>query len=67
MEFSSSVAATLQELDVSGCTNLISIDAVCSCVKLRCLSMLGCVCQRARSVAAQGMQPVTGGAVDGSQ
>ncbi|KAG1662822.1 hypothetical protein FOA52_009036 [Chlamydomonas sp. UWO 241] len=36
---SSAVAATLQVIDVSGCSHLTSIDAVRSCVQLRCLWM----------------------------
>ncbi|KAG1673876.1 hypothetical protein FOA52_012901 [Chlamydomonas sp. UWO 241] len=41
LTFSSSVAATLQTIDVSGC-ELRSIDFVRSCVELRCLWMPGC-------------------------
>ncbi|KAG1676481.1 hypothetical protein FOA52_002301 [Chlamydomonas sp. UWO 241] len=40
---SSSVAATLQVIDLSGCINLHSIELVRSCAKLRCLWMPGCV------------------------
>ncbi|KAG1673210.1 hypothetical protein FOA52_013090 [Chlamydomonas sp. UWO 241] len=36
-----SVAATLEVIDVSHCAGLVSIDAVRSCVKLRCLQMPG--------------------------
>ncbi|KAG1679522.1 hypothetical protein FOA52_011123 [Chlamydomonas sp. UWO 241] len=39
---SSSVAATLQVVDISGCYHLRSIDCVRSCVKLRCLWMSRC-------------------------
>ncbi|KAG1673678.1 hypothetical protein FOA52_010546 [Chlamydomonas sp. UWO 241] len=39
--FSSSVSATLQVVDISGCA-LGSIDFVRSCVQLRCLWMPGC-------------------------
>ncbi|KAG1665816.1 hypothetical protein FOA52_015309 [Chlamydomonas sp. UWO 241] len=41
-EVSSSVAATLQVIDISCCFCLISIDAICSCVQLRCLRMPHC-------------------------
>ncbi|KAG1677658.1 hypothetical protein FOA52_010441 [Chlamydomonas sp. UWO 241] len=40
---SSSVAATLRVIDISGCAGLCSIDFVCSCAQLRCLWMPGCV------------------------
>ncbi|KAG1654996.1 hypothetical protein FOA52_008405 [Chlamydomonas sp. UWO 241] len=40
---SSSVAAMLRVIDPTCCASLISIDAVCSCVQLRCLRMPGCV------------------------
>ncbi|KAG1656433.1 hypothetical protein FOA52_006975 [Chlamydomonas sp. UWO 241] len=41
--FSSSMATTLQLIDVSGCYTLMDIDFARSCVKLRCLWMPGCV------------------------
>ncbi|KAG1672586.1 hypothetical protein FOA52_010687 [Chlamydomonas sp. UWO 241] len=39
--FSTSLAATLQVVDVSFCASLTSIDAVRSCAQLRCLRMAG--------------------------
>ncbi|KAG1673215.1 hypothetical protein FOA52_013095 [Chlamydomonas sp. UWO 241] len=36
-----SVAATLEVIDISHCSDLVSIDAVRSCVKLRCLRIPG--------------------------
>ncbi|KAG1664764.1 hypothetical protein FOA52_013616 [Chlamydomonas sp. UWO 241] len=39
--FSTSLAATLQVVDVSCCTRLVSIDAVRTCAQLRCLCMAG--------------------------
>ncbi|KAG1657004.1 hypothetical protein FOA52_012005 [Chlamydomonas sp. UWO 241] len=41
LELSSTVAATLQVLDISCCVGITSIDAVRSCVQLRCLRMAG--------------------------
>ncbi|KAG1653648.1 hypothetical protein FOA52_002018 [Chlamydomonas sp. UWO 241] len=43
MEFSAGMAATVQGIDISGCTTLSSINCVSSCVQLRCLSMRSCV------------------------
>ncbi|KAG1676912.1 hypothetical protein FOA52_014788 [Chlamydomonas sp. UWO 241] len=42
LEFSVPLAARLQMIDLSGCVSLSSIDALRSCVKLRCLRMPGC-------------------------
>jgi hypothetical protein len=42
LTLSSAVAAKLRVLDISGCRYLRSIDAVRSCVQLRCLWMPGC-------------------------
>ncbi|KAG1661155.1 hypothetical protein FOA52_002530 [Chlamydomonas sp. UWO 241] len=41
LEFSSTIAAALQVVDVSCCASLISIDAVRGCAQLRCLRMSG--------------------------
>ncbi|KAG1680376.1 hypothetical protein FOA52_015467 [Chlamydomonas sp. UWO 241] len=43
LAFSSNVAATLRVIDISGCACLRSIDAVRSCVRLRCLWMPHCL------------------------
>ncbi|KAG1661153.1 hypothetical protein FOA52_002528 [Chlamydomonas sp. UWO 241] len=41
LEFSTILAAALQVIDVSFCASLTSIDALRSCVQLRCLRMAG--------------------------